>query len=142
MGIGRLSFSLVPGPSGPRTSFRILVDGREYLTSCFLLDDLLNLFRRYSELGEEGRRFDLFFSNSEPYSVSVTRRGRAVYLRISDNFDGGVLEQSVAFRALRTALEDLAAEALGKIKTEPGARDKLRRGLEELRRWSGPLDVD
>ena len=137
MGIDRFSLRLAPGRSGEKIPFRVIIDGREYATSCLLLDDLLSFFGRFRELGEEGRRLDLFFSSAEPYSVSVTRRGGALYLRISDNFDGGILEQGIELRALAAAVEQLAAEALERVKMDQTKREGLRHGIEDLRRWSG-----
>lgn len=139
MPISRLAFEPVPGASGKKTMFKIRIDDREYVTACFLADDLVNLVKRFNEISVEGSRFDLFFSNAGPFSVSVACRGKELYLRISDSFDGGVLEDRVAFTALKIALIDLAEAVLGFPSLDPFLREELSTGLPELRGWRGPV---
>ncbi len=139
MSIGRIAFALTPGGTGEKAVLRLQIDDAEYLTACFLADDLANLVRRFPEMDEDGRRFDLFFSNAGPFSVSVTRRGRELYLRISDSFDGGVLEDSVPFAMLRAALADLVAEVLRAPGLEDSRRRELSDGLPALRDWRWPV---
>jgi hypothetical protein len=139
MSIVRLGFELAPGGSGRKRFFRIIIDGREYVTGCFLAEDLANLARRYPELASEGKRFDLFFSNAGPFSVSVFRRGGELYLRISDSFDGGVLEDGVGFDELRSALLGLM-EAVARLpSTEARSRSDIESGMAGLRAWAGPF---
>jgi len=139
MSIGRLAFSLVPGGSGPKTMFKMMIDDREYVTGCFLADDLVNLVKRFTEIAEEGRRFDLFFSNASPFSVSISCRGPDLYIRLSDSFDGGVLEDRVAFTALKFALADLAESLLRGGSVDPSLREELEKGLADFRQWRGPV---
>ena len=139
MSISRLAFALVPGGSGSKTMFKIQIDDREYLTGCFLADDLVNIVKRVPEVTEEGRRFELFFSNSDPFSVSVSARGNDLYLRISDSFDGGVLEDRVAFTALKFALLDLMEAVLRLPMLDPFLREELASGLVDVRQWRDPV---
>jgi hypothetical protein len=139
MSISRLAFSLVPGGSGPKKMLKMRLDDRDYVTGCFLADDLVHLVKRFAELDEEGRRFDLFFSNASPFSVSVTRRGPDLYVRISDNFDGGILEDRVAFAALKGALIDLQEAVLRLQSVDPLVREQLEKGLAGFRQWQGPV---
>lgn len=139
MSIGRIAFALAPGGSGARTMFVIKIDDREYVTGCFLADDLVHLVKRFPEIAEEGRRFDLFFSNASPFSVALHRRGPDIYLRISDSFDGGILEDSVAFFALRSAILDLMEAVLRLPSVDPFLRGELEKGMAAFREWRGPV---
>jgi hypothetical protein len=139
MTIGRLEFSLASGGKGDRAVLRIRVDDAEYLTACFLSEDLVKLVRRFREMGEEGRRFDLFFSNASPFSVSVTRRGPELYLRISDSFDGGVFEDRLPFEMLRGALAALAEAVLLAGGMGEDRRRELAEGLPALKEWRWPV---
>ena len=139
MTIGRLAFSPAPGGNGDRAFLRIQIDEAEYLTACFLGDDLANLVRRFPEMAEEGRRFDLFFSNASPFSVSVTRRGPELYLRVSDSFDGGVFEDRLGFETLRGALAGLVEAVLRAPGTGEDWRRALAEGLPALENWRWPV---
>jgi hypothetical protein len=139
MSISRLAFALVPGGSGAKTMFKIKIDDREYLTGCFLADDLVNIVKRYPEITANGSHFDLFFSNASPFSVSVSCRGNDLYVRISDSFDGGVLEDRVAFTALKFALIDLMEAVLRIPSVDPFLCEELENGLLGFRQWQGPV---
>ncbi len=117
----------------------IQIDDAEYRTACFLAEDLVRSVSRFREMDEEGKRFDLFFSNAVPFSVSVTRRGPALYLRISDSFDGGVFEESVPLEKLRGALADLAGAVLRAPGTDEQERRALADGLPALVAWRRPV---
>jgi hypothetical protein len=139
MTIRRLAFEPAPGGTGRKTVLRLLIDDGEYVTACFLAEDLVNFAGRYTELADEGKRFDLFFSNAGPFSVSVTRRGAALYLRLSDSFDGGVFEDDVPFDVLRTALLGLM-EAVARLPAaDERSRNDLLRGIAAFRAWPGPF---
>jgi hypothetical protein len=139
MSISRLAFEPMPGASGNKMMFKIRIDDREYVTGCFLGDDLVNLVKRFDEISVDGSRFDLFFSNASPFSVSVACRGKELYLRISDNFDGGVLEDRVAFTAFKFALIDLMEAVLGFPSVDPFLREALSAGLADFGTWRGPV---
>jgi len=136
---GSITFTLVRADlSAPRQHFKVMVDGTEFVTSCALLEDIAHILSHYTDMAEEGKRFDLFSTNTSPYSVSVTRMEGLFYLRMTDNFDGNILEERVRFDALRGALERFIEETLSKnpkgVPDEDGLRDRLKR----FREWPGP----
>ena len=141
MTISRLQFRLASELSDSKTTFKIIIDGREYITACFLIDDILNLLHRYTELAEEGRKLDLFFSNASPFSMSISYRGGTHYLRLSDNFDGGILEDRVSFIALKSAISDFISEVLDHFGRNQFMREELRSGLQQFNDWPGPAPV-
>lgn len=135
----RIAFSLEGADlSAPRPSFKVIVDESEFVTSCALADDIAHLLDRFTEMAGEGSRFDLFFSGAYPYSVSVLRRDGGHYLRITDNFDGTVLEEWVRLGDLRAALVDFVDEWLSGAGRGMPAEAGMRENLRKLREWPGP----
>lgn len=124
--------------SAPRQQFKVAVDGTEYLTSCALLEDIAHILSHYADLAEEGKRFDLFSTNTDPYAVSVIRRDGLLYLRMTDNFDGNILEERVGFDALKDALTRFSGEFLSRAAGRVPGEEDLQKGLKTFRDWSGP----
>ena len=143
MGIGSLEIRLHPQEHPHRRpSYSLTIDGAQFVTSSFLLDDTDHLLGRYEELALPGNRFDLLFTGASPYSVSIINRGGALLLRISDNFDGGVLEEQVDFTVLKTALAAFMEDFLGRPGLDAQSRNRLREALVHFRAWPGPVLKD
>jgi len=140
MGIGSLAIRL-PQQSRPagRQTYSIVIDSKEFLTSSSLLDDIDHLLARYEDMAVPGARFDLLFTSAGPYSASIHNRGGALLLRISDSFDGGVLEEIVDFIVLRQALAGLIGEFLGMRWLDAAVTARLTEALGRFSAWPGPV---
>jgi hypothetical protein len=140
MGIGSLELWLQRDAfSHRRPTYSLVIDGGEFVTSSFLQDDIEHLLSNFEKMAIPGKRFDLLFTGAVPFSVSIMNRGGALLLRISDNFDGGVIEESVDFTLLKTALAAFIEDFLGRPELDAPLRANLREALGRFRAWPGPL---
>jgi hypothetical protein len=140
MGIGSLELRLQPDAlSQLRPTYSLVIDGGEFVTSSFLQDDIEHLLGKFEEMAITQKRFDLLFTGAVPFSVSTIDDGGALLLRISDNFDGGVLEEPVDFSVLKTALAAFIEDFLGRPELDAPLRANLREALGRFRAWPGPL---
>lgn len=136
---GSITFTLVRAdPSAQRQHFKVGIEGAEYATSCALLEDIAHLLSHYTDLAEEGKRFDLFSTNTAPFSISVIRKDGLFYLRMTDNFDGNILEERVSIGALRDALARFIDKELSSLATGLPDEKGLRDGLKRFRDWPVP----
>lgn len=139
MAIGSLVFRIRPGEqTGPRTSYSIDIDGTEFVSSSVLADDFSYLLAHGDEMAVPGKRLDVLFTGASPYSVAVVNRDGSLFLRIMDNFDGGVLDEPVDHSVLRTALAAFIEEFLDRPGTDPEIVAALRVALGRFRDWPGP----
>jgi hypothetical protein len=139
MGIGKLQIRLHrDGPPLPRPTYSLEIDGGEYVTSSFLLQDIGHLMTGFGDMGVSGKRFDLFFTGADPFSISIINRDGTMVLRITDNFDGGVLEEALDLTLLKAALAAFIEDVLGRPGIDDDARCRLREGLDRFRAWPGP----
>jgi hypothetical protein len=140
MGILSLKFRLHPeAHPRQRPVYSMVIDGAEFVTSSSLLDDFEHLLAKFEELAVPQNRFDLLFTGASPYSVAVIGRGGDLLLRISDGFDGGVLEEAVDFTLLRTALAGFIEEFLGRPGLDAPSQNRLGEALGRFRAWPGPV---
>ena len=139
MGIGSLELRLQREVlSHRRPTYSIVIDGQEFVTSSFLLDDIEHLLSKFGDMAIPGSRFDLLFTGAVPFSVSIIDRGGTLVFRISDDFDGGVLEEPVDFTLLKTALAAFIEDFLGRQELDIPLRTRLREALGRFRAWPGP----
>lgn len=140
MGIGSLQFRLHPEATPSRKpQYSIVIDGTELVTSSVLQDDIEYLLAHCEGLSVPGKRLDVLFTQASPFSVSVQNRDGALLLRISDNFDGGVLEEPVDFPVLRAAICGFVEELVARPGMDPAARSGLLEALGRFRAWPGPV---
>jgi hypothetical protein len=125
-------------PQAKRQRFKVVVDGTEYVTSSALLEDIAHLLSHYTDLAEEGKRFDLFSTNTTPFSVSAIRKHGPLYLMMTDNFDGNILEVRVSLGALRDALARFIDNVLSGMPKGSSDEKGLREGLKRFRDWPVP----
>jgi len=139
MAIGSLQFRLHPQEHArPLTAYSIVIDGTELVTSSVLQDDFEYLLSRHEQMAVPGMRLDVLFTGATPFSVSIVNRHGSLLLRISDSFDGGVLEEPVDFSVLKTALAAFVDEFLGRPGLDAAVRAALGEALERFRAWQGP----
>jgi hypothetical protein len=140
MGIGSLEFRLLPeAHPHRRPAYSIVIDGGEFVTSSFLLDDIEHLLGKFEDIALPQKKFDLLFTGASPFSVSITGLGGSLLLRISDNFDGGVLEEPVDPSLLKTALAEFIEDFLGRPGPDAAVQTRLREALGRFRAWPGPV---
>jgi len=139
MAIGSLRFRIHPGePTGPMTRYSIEIDGTEFVSSSVLAEDFRYILDHCDEMAVPGKRLDILFSGASPFSVAVVNRDGSLFLRISDNFDGGVLDEPVEPLVLRAALAAFIEGFLDRPGQDPEWVAGLRGPLARFRDWPGP----